>query len=249
MIVEGTLVTENDILAAENDYLWIRLNLSCGFVEFYGHICADASLSKGEYRFRTIARQFAESESQSVKNAEGISIQKTQFEVLPLVSSPRDLYSLAILAIRIFIVDKTLSLPVALDEILGLANALANSFDESSKIAERIEKIFSNDGRWEKSLGPQHLTYDDLNANSGFNNIPAPLWFETLATIIQMLPECGPDSECKNFGDAPDGAIHRVFDCASENIQNLIRRSRSLIIPDWDLNNEIIQVIQNHSIS
>ena len=69
--------------------------------------------------------------------------------------------------------------------------------------------------------------------------LPAELWCDTLGALIRLFPGLGPDSVCKDFGDAPALALERVFDKPLEDLEKLLVRSRSLIVIDWNANREI----------
>ncbi|NQT87925.1 hypothetical protein HQ560_14250, partial [bacterium] len=79
-----------------------------------------------------------------------------------------------------------------------------------------------------------------------FDVVPADLWWDTLAAIVRMFPAMGPDSACRDYGDAPQGGIHKIFDQALADLESLILRTRSLIVIDWRFNREIHAVIRSH---
>ena len=83
-----------------------------------------------------------------------------------------------------------------------------------------------------------------MSAAEAMTLIPADLWWETLAAVVRLFPCMGPDSECKDFGDAHPGRIHEVFDHAIAEFNHLVLRSRSLIVIDWKLNREIHSLIR-----
>jgi len=61
-----------------------------------------------------------------------------------------------------------------------------------------------------------------------------------------MFPGAGPDSTCRDYGDAQPGGIHKVFDRATKDVDDLLVRTRSLIVIDWRFNREIHAVIRGH---
>ena len=171
---------------------------------------------------------------------------EVQIEIIPLLSSPCDLYSLAVLAIRIFLVDNTNSLPVVLDETLSLMRQIEADFDENVSIEERISNLFSTDNRWFESLGPHHLTFDEITSDEIFSIIPLEIWWAILIIILKMLPGMGPDSECRDYGDAQAGGLHKIFERTMDDLDNLILKTRSLIVSDRQSNQEIAEVIQKY---
>jgi hypothetical protein len=168
------------------------------------------------------------------------------FEIIPSLSTPCDLYSLAVLAVRILFVDNTNSLPVVLDEMLSLMRQIEVDYDESAGMEKRISDLFNSDNRWLESLGPHHLTFDDIGTDEVFCMIPQELWWETLRTILRKFPSMGPDSACKDYGDAQPGGLHKVFEQTMNALDNLILKTRSLIVSDWKSNEEISSVIHDY---
>ena len=59
-------------------------------------------------------------------------------------------------------------------------------------------------------------------------------------------PRFRPDSACADYGDAPSGGIHKVFDRLAADLSSLLLRTRSLIVIDWRANREIHSVIRNY---
>ena len=243
-IVEGTFATQERIDIASHDLVWLRINLACGDIDLYAHLESDSAMAAGEWRFRTVAQNLKHTEN--LKAAEGIPMPDVPFEIIPLLSSPCDLYSLAVLAIRILLVDKTNSLPVVLDETLSLMRQIEADYDETTSLEQRISDIFNKDNRWYESLGPQHLIFDEISSERAFQIIPSELWWATLRIILRMFPGLGPDSECKDYGDAQPGGLHKVFKKTMDDLDNVILKTRSLIVSDWESNQEISMVIKKY---
>jgi hypothetical protein len=135
---------------------------------------------------------------------------------------------------------------VVLDEALSLAKQAASEHDASVPLATRIGSIFGRDKRWGPALGPQHLTSDPMDPAEAMDLVPAALWWETLATVVRMFPGIGPDSACRDWGDARHGGVHTVFDQAVSDLEGLLRKTRSLIVIDWNYNREIHAVIRKY---
>ncbi|NQT86353.1 hypothetical protein HQ560_06280, partial [bacterium] len=202
-LVEGTFVTQERVEAGRRDLLWLRLNVADRRLDVYAYLESEAALATGEWRFRSVGQAFTEAEAEALRAAEGVPMNNTAFEIVPLLSTPCDLYSLAVLAVRTLLVDGATTLPVALDEMLSLARQVAVDAGEGAELRERIEKVFDSDERWVASLGPQRLTREDVEARDAFDVVPADLWWDTLAAIVRMFPAMGPDSACRDYGDAP----------------------------------------------
>jgi hypothetical protein len=244
LIVEGTLTTQERIASAKNDLLWIRINLGGSRVDLYSRLEKDAALAGGEVRFRTVPQKFSDPLAKALRAAQGVPIANAGFEIIPLLSSPCDLYSLAVLAARTLLVNQTNSLPVALDELLSLARQVALEHDPAVGLGLRLQSVFDRDPRWIQTLGPHRLVSEPVNEAEAFDLVPPDLWFDVLALIVQMLPGIGPDSLCVDYGDAMPGAVHKVFAAPRDRLESLLVRSRSLIVIDWRFNREIHAVIR-----
>lgn len=245
-VVEGTFATHERIDVASHDLVWLRINLACGDIDLYAHLESDSAMAAGEWRFRTVAQSIKHAEVSDLKAAEGVPMPEIPFEIIPLLSSPCDLYSLAVLAIRILLVDNTNSLPVVLDETLSLMRQIEADYDDSINLEKRISDVFNKDRRWLESLGPHHLTFDEITSDEAFGIIPPELWWATLRIILRMFPGLGPDSECKDYGDAQPGGLHKVFERTIDDLTNLMLKTRNLIVADWKSNQEIAAVIQKY---
>ena len=244
-ILEGTFDTQERVEGGHMDLLWLRLDLREGRTDLYAYLDPDSALATGEIRFRTVGQRFGEAEVAALKAAEGVPLRNTPFEIVPLLSTPCDLYSLGVLGVRTLLVDNKTTLPVALDELLSLAHQVAVDHDGSTRLAERVQRLFDSDKRWVMSLGPQRLTHDDVAPEDAFDLVPTDLWWDALAMLIRMFPGVGPDSVCRDLGDAPAGGLHKIFDRAQGDLDALLLRTRSLIVIDWRFNREIYAVLRS----
>ncbi len=241
--IEGTLVFQDRISVSQNDLIWIRLLVQNTRVDLYGHLYSSEGLAQGEARFRTVPQKLPEATIQALRAAEGVSFARTAFDIVPLMSSPCDLYSLGVLATRALLVNEDTTLAVALDEMLSLARQLRVDHDPAQELKWRVRRLLEQDGRWMESLGPHRLFWNGVTPAEAAAILPLELWCEALGIIARLFPGMGPDSICRDFGDAPSLALEAVFDSAVEDLARLLRRSRSLIVIDWKFNREIHGVI------
>jgi len=246
--LEGTLSTEDDISPAGNDLAWLRLNLNGQQVDLFAHLDRETAMAAGEWRFRTIDQKMGKDQQAAFREAEGVPMIDTPFELVPLLSSPCDLYAMGVLAVRTLLVDLDTKLPVALDEVLSLAKQLASDSEESTDLATRIGTIFASDPRWTKSLGPHHLTHETIDPHEAFDAVPPQLWWAVLAMLVRMFPGTGPACLCRDFGHAPQGGIHKIYDRVLHDLERLMLRTRSLIVIDWRINREIHSVLRKFTI-
>ena len=245
-ILEGTLVTDEKLSSSPNDLVWVRLPLPSGRVDLYGHLYAGEGAAPGEARFRTVPQRLPENVVAALRAAEGVAFARSAFEIVPLLSTPCDLYSLGVLAARTLLVDDETSLAVALDEILSLGRQVAADHKPEVPLSERIRSVFEKDKRHSAALGPHRLTRQDNEAAEAFQWIPPELWYDTLGLIIRLFPGLGPDSVCRDFGDVPALALETVFNQPLEALEKLLIRSRSLILIDWNLNREVHTAIKSY---
>ena len=241
--IEATLATDERLNIAASDLIHVRLPLAIGRVDLYGRADESQALAKGEARFRTIPQTLSGPMVSALEQAEGAPVSNAGFEILPLLTSPCDMYALAVLAVRILLVDHENTLAIALDEMLSLARQLATEYDPKVALGDRLRTIVEKDRRWVVSLGPQRLVKDPASREAAARIMPGDLWWETLGVIIQLFPGIGADSFCRDFGDAPSLALDRIFDDAIAKIELLLLRSRSLVIADWSQNLEIHDAI------
>jgi len=245
-VLTATLTTQHRIEHARNDLLWLRMELRKGHFDLYANLEAEHSLASGEWRLRTIPMTLTPEIRAALKEAAGVPIDNVMFELLPLLSTPHDLYALGVVGARSFLVDADNSLPVAIDELMSLARQVAVEYDEATPLGERIDAIFQRDPRWLTSIGPQRLTRQQITPQEALDLIPADLWYDTLGMLISMFPGVGKDSICKDFADAPIGGVHRIFEPVRVHLDRLLRRTRSLIIIDWRYNREISGVLRQY---
>jgi hypothetical protein len=238
-VLEGTLVVQERLGVSPHDLLWIRVPLPSGRLDLYGHLYAAEALAQGEIRFRTVPQQLPESVVANLRAAEGVSFARAPFEVVPLLSTPCDLYALGVLAVRTLLVDGKTTLPIALDEALSLARQAGVEHNPDVPAGSRIRAILENGPRYATSLGPHRLNYGGLGPEEAARLLPLDLWCDTLAFIVNLFPGLGPDSICRDFGDVPALALETVFNRPTEALEKLVLRSRSLIVIDWAYNNEI----------
>lgn len=243
-VLEGTLVSQEALAVSPHDLLWIRLPLPGGRLDLYGHLYAAEGLAQGEVRFRTVPQQLSDAEVAALKAAEGVSFARSPFEVVPLLSSPCDLYSLGVLAVRMLLVDDKTTLAVALDEVLSLARQVAAEHKPDAPLGRRVRAILDRDRRYVDSLGPHRIGRWGLTPEEAFQLLPQDLWCDTLGTLVRLFPGMGPDSVCRDFGDAPSLALETVFNSPIEEIEKLMVRSRSLILIDWNFNREVNTAIK-----
>ncbi len=258
MILEGTFATQERLADSgggggggggptKHDLVWLRAPVGSKRLDLFGHVEKETALAAGEWRFRTERQKLPDATIAQLKAGEGVPITETLFDVIPLLSAPCDLYSLGVLGLRALLVNHDTTLAIVTDELISLARQVALEHNAHAPLAERIRSIFQADSRWLNSLGPHRLSRETMTPQEAFDLVPTDLWFETLAMLVRMLPSIGPDSTCRDYGDAPRGGMHKIFDRALADIDTLLIRTRSLIVIDWRFNREIHGVLRKLS--
>ncbi len=249
-VVDGTVRSSDRVRIAASDLVWLGIPTeSAGLVNLYGSAETKAAGATTEIRVRTVPQKLDEAQAQALAKAEGRSIPDVDFQSMPVLSTPCDLYALGVLAVRTLLVDGRNTLAVALDEVQSLCAELAASHDPGVGMGLRVRGIVEGSGkegaerRWLDVLGPQHLTGETWEALDALATVTPEVWFDALAVIARCFPALGPDSVCRDAGDAPAGAIHRVFDKPLEEIRDLLVRTRGLIIGDPQATREIREAI------
>jgi hypothetical protein len=243
--IEGTLVMQDRLSVSPHDLLWIRLPLQTGRVDLYGHLYTTDGLAQGEARFRTVPQKLSKETINALRAAEGVSFARSPFEVVPLLSTPCDLYALGVLAVRTFLTNPQNTLAEALDVVLSLGRKAAEQYKPDAPLATRIFSIMNAEPRFSNSLAPHRLVQEEMEPMAAYELLPPEMWYRTLAAIVRLFPGLGPDSYCKDYGDAPALALESAFTKPIEEFENLLVRSRSLIVIDWNANREVHSAIRD----
>ena len=244
VVIEGTFATEERMSPADHDLLWLRLNVGSDPLDVFGRLQPDQSLAAGEWRLRSTPQSFDDATINQLQAAEGVPLSRTPFSVFPMLTSPVDMYALAVLAVRILLVNPQTTLAESLDEMLSLARQAAPTEGNQTDLPTRIGRVFDRDARWLPILGPHRLTDEEIAPEDAFDLIPPDLWRRCLAAIIRLFPGIGSDSLCRDYGDAPADGLHRIYQPALAELESLLVSSRSLIVIDWRFNREIQGVIR-----
>lgn len=240
-IVSGTFSTQERIRPNANDLTWLRLHFGSGRVDLYARVEADTALAPGEWRFRTVPQKFGEAGVAALRAAEGVPIPEAPFQVIPLLSTPCDSYALGVLAVRTLLLAGGGTLAESLDGLMSLARQAGEGKGE---LPDQLRAAFEREPRWSELLGPHRIAEGVASAAEAMDLIPLDLWCATLAAVIRMFPGLTAESSSRDNGDAPPSGLHTVFDRAVMDLDELLVRTRSLIVIDWRLNREVHAVIR-----
>jgi hypothetical protein len=243
-VIEATLTPRDRFHASRNDLLRIRVGVAAGRVDLYAQLQPEMALATGEWRVRSLSQALSEEVAAQLRAAEGVSMRNVEYEHIPLLSTPCDLYALAVLALSTLVGNPGTSLAVIVDETWSLARQAAADHKPDLPLVKRIAAIFERDARWLETLGPKLPSDEAMTARGALELLPPDLWWHALAWIVRMLPGAGPDSFSTDYGDAPPNAPHRVFEPVIDSLNNLLGRARSVLLVDWKYNREVSGVLR-----
>lgn len=247
-VTEGTFFTHERLEVAPNDLVWIRLPLGGGPIDLFAHLETETALAGGEWRFRTVGQRLSAETARQINQLQGAALPPATFELIPLLSTPCDLYSLGVLAVRALLVNAGATHATALDAMISLARQLAQEGTDDENLGLQVRALFESNKRWLAELGPQRLAWDAIDPSRVLDLVPIELWCDALAMVARMFPGHGHVSVCRDWGDADPLAKHVVFERTLKEINSLLIRTRSLIMIDWRFNREIHAVIRSQSI-
>jgi len=239
--IEATLVSPEVIKAAPRDLVWARLPLAgAGLLDLVGNIDAGESLAQGEARFRTGALDVSVATQAALRAAEGAIFPATAFQTIPLLSTPVDLYALAVLGVQLFLTGAKKPLATAVDDVLSLVQATRDQPETPGRAAQTLAR---ENERWNAILGPHHHGHG-MDAAEASAMLPLELWWDTVAALGRLFPGSGPRAFCQDFGDTASHQIEAAFDGPLAEFEILALRSQSLLLCDWPSNREIAHLIQ-----
>jgi hypothetical protein len=243
-ILEATLTTQERIGAGGRDFVWLRFGLGAGRVDAFGMVDKKRAVAAGEVAFRTVPQRFEPRLVEELKASAGVQIQDVQFQLAQLLSTPGDLYSLGVLGVRTLVVNPAQPLPVALDELKSLAQQVGVEYEAARPIHERVQKVLASNPDRLASLGPHRLSAAELTPEVAYSAIPPEIWARVLAMLVRMFPGVGPDSICRDLGDAPSEAIERVFDPVLSDLTRLLDICRTRLVGDAAADAELRQLVR-----
>ena len=243
VVLEGTLVAEDYLGLDPHDLLWFKLPLGDSRIEFHAHVYKSDTGSPREARFRTVPAKFSDSVVDSLKRAAGTRFPKSPYEIWPLLSSPCDLFSLGVMAVRIFLANSQNNLPIILDEILSLARRAGEVAKSRDDYVDQLKSLVKSDERLSGLVSPKNLIEGSHTPKQAWAAISTDLWFEAIGWVLCLFPDTGVHSFCKDFGDVSPLALETVFDSPIQQLESIIFRLRSILAPSLSNNEEISSVI------
>ena len=239
---EITLTTQDRLDASPSDIVCVQVELPQKSVELFATVREGSAMAGMEWKLQTLPQLLPPETIAALRGCEGELLRGCHFRILRACSLPCDVYSLAVLGAREFLVGKDVSLPVAMDRLLSLAQHL--SLDSTAgTIESRVAAAFSTDSRWQGMLGPQRLLTSDLAEQEIASALPAEVWYGVLSLLIRMLPGRSQYSYCRDYGSPGVEGVDVVFAPILGCIDGLRLRCLSLLVGDGMMNQEVRTLI------
>ena len=246
IVLEGTLVAEDYLGLDPHDLLWFKLPLGEERLDFYAHVYKSENAGPREARFRTVPARLPEAAVAALKRTAGTRFPKSPYEVWPLLSSPCDLYSLAVLAVRVLLAHSQSDLPMILDEVSSLARRLGDDPKGNVDYVAMLKNLLGKDEKLVDLTSPHSLIGGQVAPLAARSAISTTIWMETIVWLLRLFPDAGTSSFCKDFGDVSPLALETVFDLPLQQLEILVLRLRSLLAPSLSENEELSSVLLSH---
>jgi hypothetical protein len=132
---------------------------------------------------------------------------------------------------------------VVVDDVLGLSRRVGKDLERPEEYQARLRSLLEGEKELIDLLSPYRLTESDATPAEARANIHLDLWLETIGWLLRLFPGAGKHSYCQDFGDVSPLALETVFDRPIEDLERLLIRLRSVLLPTAAANAEISKVI------
>lgn len=243
--MEGTLWISSPVPVEVSDVVRFRLSQGWTAGDFFGAVVGNGAGLRQEIQFRTWPRTLELGDAAQLKRHEGGRIERCWCELIPAVSSPYDLHSLAVLGARALLTHDKNPLATVVDALERLGRLVGAGFSSSASHADTVREVekLLVEAALPDSLMAHHVYGNLPDGAKNPNFLPASLWAEALAILIRLLPGLGPVSQCPDYGAAPAGALHLPLEEPLAALESLGARARSLIFSDWNSNREMRTIL------
>jgi hypothetical protein len=242
-VLEGTLVAGEYLALDPYDLLWFNLPLPGSRLEFYAHVYTSENVGPKEARFRTVPTQLPEATVTTLKRSAGTVFPRSPYEIWPLLSSPCDLYSLAIMGIRMLLTNSKTNLPVVVDDFLSLSRTVGKNLTGEAEVGPALKSLVDHDKSLLDLVSPHLLIEGDLSPAQARESVPLDTWLAAIGLLLRLIPGAGSHSCCKSFGDVSPLALETVFDQPVQELEVLLRRLRGSLLPSLSANQEIASIL------
>lgn len=243
--VEGGIYASSPLALGASDVVRFRLSEPGVGGDFYGTVLAEAPGLRRDFRFRTWPRELEAPAVERVRRCEGGKFENCWMELIPALSAPYDLYSLAVLGVRALVSHERNPLPEAVDALERLGREVGKGLPAGAGFAQLSAAVAKalEPGPAYPALRAQHVWGSLAGPGEGAVGLPPALWAEVLAMLIRWMPGLGAASQCADYGAVPAGGLHLPLQETLPQLEALTARARSLVFSDWEANREIREVL------
>lgn len=223
----------------------LELGLLVGGVRhtFLARPLAGENLAMGEVRFETIPLSIRRDAATTLLGQRGPWPERVTYRLTPLLSSPADLWSLAVMGIELLLDTRKVPLQIARDECLSLAAEIArSSVNARAPLAHRRAEIIERYPAFQQHLGPQNLNRESSTDTAG-SLVPEDLWWSAFDILVKMLPGPGRDAWAAHLGDVNPQAIDGCYTEVLSNLGNLCEQIKAILFGDLPSNQEVLSII------
>jgi hypothetical protein len=243
-VLEARLITQQRVAPAAGDVIHLRFAIGSTPFDLQARVDPGVVAQPGEWRIRTIQQPLDGTRLDLLKRAQGQTVADVLYDLIPAISSPCDMHSLGVLAVRTLLVNLQRPLSVAMDDLGSLARRCASgSPGDLASLARAIEAELHSSTETSAALGPGNLAYDPSLSHAA-SIVPLGLWSQVLAATIALTPGLTPVSWCADAGAAPVSSPASIYPPAVEEFDRILRTVRSMLFCDWASNREIDAVIR-----
>jgi hypothetical protein len=240
-VLEGTLVAEDYLGPDPHDLLWFKLPLGEERLEFYAHVYTAEAVGPKEARFRTVPAKVPDSVVSLLQRTS--TFVKAPYEIWPLLSSPSDLHSLGILAIRTLLANSKSPLRKIVDDVLSLARLLGKQSPVEGPLRPKLKSLLDQEPKLLELVSPRGLLPSDQPSGLSGQHIHPDLWLDAITWLLRLFPGTGAHGYCQDFGDVSPLALETVFDRPIQELEALVFRLRSLLLRTNADNEEIARIV------
>lgn len=255
-VIAGSFETDESMAPGPKDTLKFSVNLGGTMISLPARIERDKTneVVSAVWSFQSLPMKLTDAQVSYLRSRLGTTIPATQFEVVPALSSPVDLYALAVLGVRLMMVGPSRELGAVMDDLLRLGSVvhemirgsgtdLRDGSVSSTAAPSIIAAALERQPALEEALRPQLAHGQTESLQDCYAVIPKSLWLSVLSHVLAMIPGLGTYSDCLNYGDASSQSLQLVFDPALTRLDELLVQTRSLVVMDLQSNREIHDVI------
>lgn len=196
-------------------------------------------------RFRTRRLALNSEQALALEGFFGVEQVGVYCEVLPILGTPCDLYSLGIIGLEVLFHGSGTSLAQLKDQLRSLAQT-CSEMNEDETLVERVAAVFARDADMRSVLMP-----DDLGVDSdgpGRIGLPAEdrIW-ETIIAILMRLQTglLKREGYAESLSNENNFRLAQVFDEPIKELSNILAILRSLCIGDVHSSHFIRSVIDS----